>query len=276
MNKNFLTRMISFVLAAMMILTSLPINTFAKAGGPNTGNTEKKTMNYDETPIGKEQINGDLEVNVAKLKDGETAAEFIAEPKKPDLHTVCVDYKVKRGDDLVINYQPYIATVGAAATEEEQTKIKKIIPLPKFDGYTSATPAKKYNVNYNFVKGAYGDDKFKTHEKKEHKNYGDEYKSSAEYIYNPDKNKIKVRHIFQHLFDREKYGYNKGEEANLSKEEKKALDKEKEAKALKEDIITQQEGLTGTSMKVQPLQGDEIKGYEPEVNAIITQVPESV
>lgn len=276
MNKNFLTRIISFVLAAMMILTSLPINTFAEAGEPNTGNTEKKTMNYDNTPIGKEQINGGLEVNVAKLKEGEKAAEFIAEPKKPDLHTVRVDYKVKRGDDLVINYQPYIATVGAAATEEEQAKVKKIIDLPKFDGYTSATPAKKYNVNYNFVNGAYGDAKFKTHEEKKHDNYGIEYKSNAEYIYNPDKNKIKVRHIFQHLFNREKYGYNKGEEANLSEEEKKALAKEKDANALKEDIITEQDGLTGTSMKVQALQGDKIEGYEPEVNAIQTQVPENV
>ena len=215
-------------------------------------------------------------MNVAKLKEGEKAEEFIAEPKKPDLHTVRVDYKVKRGDDLVINYQPYVATVGAAATEEEQAKIKKIIDLPKFDGYTSATPAKKYNVNYNFVKNAYGDDKFKTHEEKKHDNYGIEYKSDTEYIYNPDRNKIKVRHIFQHLFNREKYGYNKGEEANLSDKEKKALDKEKEANALKEDIVTEQDGLTGTSMKVQALQGDKIEGYEPEVNAIQTQVPENV
>ena len=76
MNKNFLTRIISFVLAAMMILTSLPINTFAETGEPNTGNTEKKTMNYDKTPIGKEQINGDLEVKVAKPADGKTAKEL--------------------------------------------------------------------------------------------------------------------------------------------------------------------------------------------------------
>lgn len=112
MNKNFLTRIISFVLAAMMILTSLPINTFAEADEPNTGNTEKKTMNYDETPIGKEQINGGLEVKVAKPGANEKAEDFIKNPDMPKLYTLRADYKVQRGDNEIISYQPYIVTVG--------------------------------------------------------------------------------------------------------------------------------------------------------------------
>nr|WP_311444623.1 InlB B-repeat-containing protein [Ezakiella coagulans] len=271
MNKNFLTRIISFVLAAMMILTSLPINTFAEADEPNTGNTEKKTMNYDNTPIGKEQINGDLEVKVAKPGANEKAEDFIKNPDMPKLYTIRADYKVKRGDDLVINYQPYIVTVGdidytytdqfgnknmRVLTEEEKVKINKDINLPNLDGYTK--PTEKYNVNYAFVKNPKGIKDFKDIKKNNERKY------NKEFIYKPESNKIKIRHIFQHLYDRDKYG------------EPKTGDKVDPKEKIKKDIVTQQEGLTGTSMKVQPLQGEDIKGYEPEVNAITTQVPENV
>lgn len=252
MNTKYFKSIISFVLAVMMIFTSLPVSLFAEADEP-------KPISYDTTAIGKDQINGKLPVKVAKPEDGQTAGNLIKNPKMPELYTIRADYKVKRGDDLVINYQPYIVTVGENASQEEKVKINKDIDLPKLDGYTQPTP--KYNVNYAYVSGA------KTHneaEKIEKPNYGIEYKRNIDFIYKPESNKISVRHIFQHLYDRDSYGEPKQGDAVDPKEK------------IKKDIVTQQEGLTGTSMKVQPLQGKEIDGYEPETNAIITQVPESV
>ena len=249
MNKNFLMRIISFVLAAMMILTSLPINTFAETGEPNTGNTEKKTINYDETPIGKEQINGDLEVKVAKPEDEQTAEDLVENPKMPKLYTLRADYKVQRGDNEIISYQPYIVTVGdydykytdqkgveqKVLSDAEKAKINKDIDLPELDGYSAPTP--RFHVNYKYIK-----------ENAEQKN------GEHPYVYNPKPNDIKVRHVFQHLDDIEKYG---GEGAT------------------KEDVEEVQSGLTGAILNIQALDDDKIPGYEPESNTITTQVPES-
>ena len=249
MNKNFLTRIISFVLAAMMILTSLPINTFAEAGEPNTGNTEKKTMNYDNTPIGKEQINGGLEVKVAKPADGKTAKELVKNPDMPKLYTLRADYKVQRGDNEIISYQPYIVTVGdydykytdqkgveqKVLSDAEKAKINKYIDLPELDGYSAPTP--RFHVNYKYIK-----------DNAEQKN------GEHPYVYNPKPRDITVRHVFQHLDDIEKYG---GEGAT------------------KEDIVEVQSGLTGAILNIQALDDDKIQGYEPESNTITTQVPES-
>ena len=249
MNKNFLTRIISFVLAAMMILTSLPINTFAEADEPNTGNTEKKTMNYDETPIGKEQINGGLKVKVAKPADGKTAKELVKNPDMPKLYTLRADYKVQRGDNEIISYQPYIVTVGdydykytdqkgveqKVLSDAEKAKINKYIDLPELDGYSAPTP--RFHVNYKYIK-----------DNAEQKN------GEHPYVYNPKPRDITVRHVFQHLDDIEKYG---GEGAT------------------KEDIVEVQSGLTGAILNIQALDDDKIQGYEPESNTITTQVPES-
>ena len=249
MNKNFLTRIISFVLAAMMILTSLPINTFAEADEPNTGNTEKKTMNYDNTPIGKEQINGDLKVKVAKPEDEQTAEDLVENPKMPKLYTLRADYKVQRGDNEIISYQPYIVTVGdydykytdqkgveqKVLSDAEKAKINKYIDLPELDGYSAPTP--RFHVNYKYIK-----------DNAEQKN------GEHPYVYNPKPNDIKVRHVFQHLDDIEKYG---GEGAT------------------KEDVEEVQSGLTGAILNIQALDDDKIQGYEPESNTITTQVPES-
>ncbi len=249
MNKNFLKRIISFVLAAMMILTSLPINTFAETGEPNTGNTEKKTMNYDETPIGKEQINGGLKVKVAKPADGKTAKELVKNPDMPKLYTLRADYKVQRGDNEIISYQPYIVTVGdydykytdqkgveqKVLSDAEKAKINKYIDLPELDGYSAPTP--RFHVNYKYIK-----------DNAEQKN------GEHPYVYNPKPRDITVRHVFQHLDDIEKYG---GEGAT------------------KEDIVEVQSGLTGAILNIQALDDDKIQGYEPESNTITTQVPES-
>ena len=218
-----------------MIFTSLPVSLFAETGEPNTGNTEKKTMNYDKTPIGKDQINGKLPVKVAKPEDGQTAGNLIKNPDMPELYTLRADYKVQRGDNEIISYQPYIVTVGENASEEEQKKIDKWIDLPELDGYSAPTP--RFHVTYDYIK-----------------NNAKEKNGEHPYVYNPKPNDIKVRHVFQHLDDIEKYG---GEGAT------------------KEDVEEVQSGLTGAILNIQALDDDKIPGYEPESNTITTQVPES-
>ena len=91
MNKNFLMRIISFVLAAMMILTSLPINTFAETGAAaSQGASDQKGKNYDIVPMDKDYING-LGVKVAKPGANEKAEDFIKNPDQPKIYTLRTD-----------------------------------------------------------------------------------------------------------------------------------------------------------------------------------------
>ena len=211
-----------------MIFTSLPVSLFAEADKP-------KPVSYDTTAIGKEQINGKLPVKVAKPEEGQTAEDLVKNPKMPELYTLRADYKVQRGDNEIISYQPYIVTVGENASEEEQKKIDKWIALPELDGYSAPTP--RFHVYYKYIK-----------------DNAKEKNGEHPYVYNPKPNNIKVRHVFQHLDDIEKYG---GEGAT------------------KEDVEEVQSGLTGAILNIQALDDDKIPGYEPESNTITTQVPES-
>ena len=228
MNTKYLKSIISFVLAVMMIFTSLPISLFAEADKP-------EPISYDTTAIGKDQINGKLPVKVAKPEEGQTAEDLVENPKMPELYTLRADYKVQRGDNEIISYQPYIVTVGEKASEEEQKKIDKWIDLPELDGYSAPTP--RFHVYYDYIK-----------------NNAKEKNGEHPYVYNPKPRDITVRHVFQHLDDIEKYG---GEGAT------------------KEDIVEVQSGLTGAILNIQALDDDKIPGYEPESNTITTQVPES-
>ena len=228
MNTKFSRSLISFVLAIMMIFTSLPISTFAEPDKP-------EPISYDTTAIGKEQINGKLPVKVAKPEAGKTAGDLIKNPDQPAIYTLRADYKVQRGDNEIISYQPYVATVGENASDEEKAKIDKWIDLPKLDGYTAPTP--KFHVNYKYIKD---------NAKEKH--------GEHPFVYTPHTNTIKVKHVFQHLDDIEKYG---GEGAT------------------KADIVVKQSGATGAILNIQSLDDNKIPGYEPESNTITTQVPES-
>ena len=248
MNKNFLTRMISFVLAAMMILTSLPINTFAEPVANGNQTDSKFEIKYDNGSIVRKEdyINETKNLPVVPKKT-DNAGSLIKNPDMPKLYTVHSDFKVQRGDDLVVSYQPYIATAGAAISQDEKDKINKEVKFPNLDGYTSATPNRKANITYDFI------------EKRAlaHKNLvGDEYKGHHDYIYTPITSKVKVKHLFQDINDFNKYDKKLGEEN-------------------KDYKITTQQGVTGTSLTIQPLPYNEIIGYVPESTNITTQVPEN-
>lgn len=83
---------------------------------------------------------GSLPAEPVKVPADKTAEEFIKNPAQPDIYTLRNDYKVTRvGEDgnskKEINYQPYVATVGEAATQAEKGKVSKTITLPDFAGY---------------------------------------------------------------------------------------------------------------------------------------------
>ena len=238
--KKFLT----LVLAAMMLITSVPVNVFAES------------KNYDKTAITSVQDLNIKPLTVAQTK-GKPAEDIIKNPDMPNLYTMRADYKVPRNDEEVIAYQPYIATVGddeytytdlegnegqKVLTDEEKYKIKKKINLPDIDGYTSPTPS--FTVNYDYIKN----------NAKKGKLDGNENKGKHPYLYKAKQGTINIKHSFQKLENLKEYGYRDGDT---------------------DFIYTSQTGVTGTSVTIKALAGEKIKGYVPEVNVLTTQVPQN-
>lgn len=218
----------------MMLVTSLPVSVLAE------GETKLEPIRYLNENV------ENLPVNVYKpeLSNGKTSEDDIKDPDMAKLYTARRDFKVRRGEEFVINYEPYIATVGEDATDEEKAKINKEIEKPEFDGYTSPTPDQRT------IKITY--DKIKSLAEKGHLD-GSEYKGTKDYQYTPKRNKIKVKHVFQSLDDKSIYGRMDGST---------------------KDIETEEWGETGSSITITPLEQRERRGYVPEENEIITQVPE--
>lgn len=79
------------------------------------------------------------------------------------------DYLVERGVDdkgdpkYVVNYQPYIASVGEAATDDEKAKVNKPINLPDLSGYNK--PTDSYQISYDIIKNAAENNKVTGNEK---------------------------------------------------------------------------------------------------------------
>ena len=243
---NFSRRITTFILAILMLI-SVPVQAFAQV-----------TYNYENLKSNKANIvnNEKLPVEVAKT-NGKAAEEIIKNPDMPKLYTMRADYKLPRNDEEVIGYQPYIATVGddeyeytdldgnknqKVLTDEEKSKINKTIDLPAIDGYTS--PTKSFTVNYDYIK--------KNAEKGNLD--GNEYKGQHPYLYKAKQGTIKIKHTFQKLENRDEYGLRDGDT---------------------DFIYTYQTGVTGTSVTIKALDGERIKGYEPEVNVLTTQVPQN-
>ena len=283
MKKNFIfKRVLTLVLAVMMLVTAAPVNLLAEPGGAS-GSKKPYEIVFDDKSVvrmedylNKSDKDG-LAINPAKLEKGQTAAELIKNPAQPDIYTMRADYKVKRGNDYVINYQPYIVSVGEDIPDPDKDKVSKIgwTELPELDGYTKPTP--RFNVEYGFIKkevlngsqsGNLEDSKYKKESKTTKiRNYGIKHELTWPFNYEPKKNEIQVIHVFQHLYDNQKYGIGE-EEADLTKEQKEEL-------GIKDDIYRKQYGYTGETISINPVEEKLMKGYEPEVNEFRVQVPES-
>lgn len=206
------------------------------------------TPSFDSNTINRD----DLQVKVAKPEAGKTAGDLIKNPKQPDIYTLRTDYKVQRGEKYEVNYQPYIASVGEAAAEDEQKKVKKTIDLPALAGYDE--PQDNFTINYDTVKKA-ADGKGKTGNDKD----GIRYQANEDFRYKAKSNKIKIKHVFQDLEDFNKYTNPDGSVGETG------------------ELITTQQGNTGSTMEVSPLSENDShrKGFVPEASYITMQVPEN-
>ena len=210
--KNYLKRTTTFILALLMLL-SVPLQAFAG-------------VNYNNLADNKSEIiNNKAPVKVAKPAEGQTAKDLIENPKQPAIYTLRTDYKVQRGEKYEINYQPYIASVGEAATEEEKAKVNQTVKLPDLTGYEK--PDDDYLITYDKVKNAGNN-------------------GSQEFRYKSKTNAITIKHVFQDLHDFTKYTNPDGSVGE------------------KGELITTQNGNTGSTMEVSPLNENERRGFVPE------------
>ena len=220
-------RFLCFLMTFIMILTSMPVHLLA-------ANVDHNNLSNSKSEI----INNKTPVMVAKPEEGKTAKELIENPDQPAIYTLRTDYKVQRGEKYQVDYQPYIASVGAAATEDEQKKVNKTVKLPDLAGYEK--PDDDYLITYDKVKNAGNN-------------------GSQEFRYKAKSNQITIKHVFQDLEDFTKYtnpNGSVGEEGQL---------------------ITTQNGNTGSTMEVSPLNENDPrrKGFVPEAESINMQVPEN-
>ncbi len=194
----------------------------------------------------------ELKVQPAKLGPNEKAADLIKNPDQPAIYTLRTDYKVQRGEKYYVNYQPYIASVGAAATPDEQKQVKKTIDLPDLAGYDA--PEDNFTIDYDTVKNA-AKGKGQTGDATN----GIRYQANEDFRYKAKSNQIKIKHVFQDLEDFSKYTNPDG-----SLEDEHAL-------------FTTQQGNTGSTMEVSPLNENDPnrKGFVPEADSITMQVPEN-
>ena len=187
-----------------------------------------------------------LPVEPVKVPAGETAEDFIKNPDQPDLYTLRNDYDVERYGNKEKNYQPYVATVGADATDDEKKKVKKTITLPDFAGYDKpkdgGNTIEKYDITYQGIVDA-----AKLGAKSGNPEYGFAYNALHEYLYKGASGSIQVRHVFQDLKDFSSYGKLPGKT---------------------DDIITTETGNVSDLVPVTPLAKEQRPGFKPESRSI--------
>ena len=273
MKKNFIfKRVLTLVLAVMMLVTAAPVGVLADPGTAGAQDDKYLADDYSITYNDKIIRKADYINKVGNLpiepKKTDKAGNLIKNPAMPKLYTVHADFKVQRGDDLVVSYQPYIATAGEAISQDEKDKINKEVKFPNLDGYTSATPNRKADIVYKFIK-----------DKALAKNnlVGDEFKGHFDYTYTPITSTVKIKHVFQDIYDFNKYTNPDGTitQGDTIIEADGTKKQASEAEIKEHERITTEHGVTGTSLTIQPLPYYEIKGYVPESTNITTQVPEN-
>ena len=247
MKKNFIfKRVLTLVLAVMMLVTAMPVNLLAQ-------DDSIKPADYNNIDNDKAKIvNNKVPVKPAKPEAGKTAKDLIKNPDQPAIYTLRTDFKVQRGEKYQVDYQPYIASVGEAASQAEKDKVNKTMDLPDIAGYDK--PQKDFTINYETVKKA-ADGKNKE---------GDEvnglrYSDKKEFNYDAKSNKIKIKHVFQKLDDFTKYTNPNGSVGDEGA------------------LITTQNGNTGSTVQASPLSESDPrrKGFIPEADYINMQVPQN-
>ena len=233
-------RALTLFLAIVMILTSLPFDVLAKVNHENLTDYKAKIINEFKP------------VKVAKPEEGKTAKDIIKNPDQPAIYTLRTDFKVQRGEKYQVDYQPYIASVGEAATQAEKDKVNKTMPMPDISGYKK--PQDNFTIDYKTIV-----DKAKEGTESKDPINGDRYSNNKEFKYDAISNEIKIKHVFQSLEDFTKYTNPDGSVGE------------------KGELITTQNGNTGSTLQASPLSENDPrrKGFIPEANYINMQVPEN-
>ncbi|WP_018659470.1 InlB B-repeat-containing protein [Allofustis seminis] len=241
-----LKKAVTSLMAATMILTG-PTTGVVSAFRYHDISSEKSSYinatpvetpaKFDKDPTSKEEAND-------QLKD----------PDYPATYTVENNFKVQRGDRRETNYQPYIATVGDEnfMTQEEKDKINHIEPLPEMDGYSR--PIQDIHITYDFVKN-------NAQQKGELKEttpkdaiFDHSLWTNLDFVYSSVEMPIKVKHVFQELYNNEKYGPLPGQN---------------------DPIVENQKGRIGHDLVITSLDKDERVGFEPEENQIVVRISEN-
>ena len=257
MKRNFrFKRLLTLVLAVMMLVTAMPVGLLAETD-----------YNYDKLQKNKSDIINQDKLPVLPAKT-DNAADLIKNPAQPAIYTYRTEYKVQRGEKYEVDYQPYIASVGEAATDDEKAKVNKKIFLPDLAGYDKSQLDESYTIDYDTVKN-------------------NQYQ---DFRYKAKSNTITIKHIFQTMEDFTKYTnpngtitHFDGVDPNTNKKTGTIIDEngvesknQSEDEIYKNEKITTQNGNTGSTMEVSPLQESDPdrKGYIPEAPSIMMQVPE--
>lgn len=239
--KRFMKQLCLWTLILTMVLSG-PMSAFAQV-----------KVNHNDIAGDKEKFVNDLKpVKPAKLEAGQTAEELIKNPDQPAIYTLRTDFKTQKGEKYAISYQPYIASVGEAATAEEKAKVDKTMMLPDLAGYEK--PQREYKIDYNTVKNA-ANGKGKTGDDIN----GIRYRAKKDFLYDAKPNTIKIKHVFQDLEDFTKYTNPDGSVGETGA------------------LFTTQYGHTGSTLQVSPLTENDPqrKGFVPEAKYINMQVPEN-
>lgn len=224
--KEYLKRLTTLFLAMLMLL-SVPAQAFAQVN-----------YNYDNLTNDKANIINEKPVKPVKT---DNAKALIKNPDQPAIYTLRTDFKVRDDSGSKIAYQPYIASVGAAATPEEQAKVNKTIDMPKIDGFTPPDD-EDFSIDYQYIVGE-AEQATPTKDKVN----GDKYIANEEFKYKGTSKTIQVKDVFQDINDFNSY---------VSRPETREVS-----------------GSTSSTIQVSPLQDSDIKGFVPEESYITVQSP---
>ncbi|CAC9929060.1 repeat protein [Aedoeadaptatus coxii] len=279
--KQYAKRSLAMTMAVIMMISAFPLQSFAQE---QTTKPKPKPVNYDNEDLNhRRRLNDDkLPVLPARPAGDKTSEKFVEDPAQPAIYTLRTDYKAEKGEKYSVNYQPYVASVGAAASDVEKAKVNKKIDLPNMAGYKKPEGEKSFTNSYDAIKGAAEIG----HQTGDAAN-GLKHLALREYKYEAIQNNIQVKHVFQNMEDFNKFTNKDG---TITKNDGTVIDaaghetkydlKDPDQKKKYQEYVRDHEtikilsGNTGSTLEVQPLQEDERPGFEPQTNKLKTQVPE--
>lgn len=293
--KQYAKRSLAMTMAVIMMISAFPLQSFAE--GQQAKQKPKKPINYDNEDLNhRRRLNDDkLPVLPARPEAGKTSGDFVKDPAQPAIYTLRTDFKAEKGEKYSVNYQPYVSSVGEAASDAEKAKVNKEIKLPNMAGYEKPAGSDVLVNSYDAIVNAA---KF-GHQTGDAEN-GFKYLALAEKRYKAKENTIVVKHVFQDMDDFTEFSNPdetitkvEGTEGKIIKKVTKEVNG-KQVKEfdyanpetvdltnpnVKEEFFNHEElsslrGNTGSTLEVQALPESQRKGFEPQIDKLKTQVPE--